>query len=482
MTEAGAVGGADQAGGRASPTDRYLAVATALARGDSATVDGLPHLASQISINELADALGVTRTALYRRWPTRNDLWVDLMKYVAFQNDFSKTDDDMPWAPPPESLEPVDLASPELLEVIRRQFNTSLDLVLNDITWVVRSAQLAYPEEGELAHARSQVEQRRLTTLAARIAIGLQRGRRRFRPAYTLYDLTAALWSLGDGLIVRAHWLPEIRDDPVIVDDGNGPLPWTLTGYAFRCMLFEMTEPIDPPGSSPLITADLSALKDLDTAPPAWTPAQCETLTRATDMLFDRLGTEAPTGHYTVLPHITIDRVARATGVSRRAVYDVWPTRDAMLIDLLQSLLDAESADLAERIGRSRAAAGTHPDLAALGQAILTPRSENVPCLEQATIAYLSESRRPEIRAILLEHHQRDVAAMVSLFATLPELDRSPIEAVTIDQLALIWLALEAGGRRLRRAVPGTPWVANPAAVFGSSAAAMLTHRPSATR
>lgn len=482
MSDHPTAGGAERPVERVSAADRYLAVATALARGDGAIVDGLPHLASQISVHDLADALGVSRTALYRRWPTRHDLWADLMRYAAFQADFARADDEMPWAPPPDSFDPVDLASPKLLEVIRTQYNNSLAEVRRDMTWVVRSAQLAYPETGELAHARSHVEQRRLTTLAARITIGLQRGRRRFHPPYTLFDLTAALWCIGDGLVVLAHWLPEVADSGVVVDDGNGPLPWTLTGYAFRCMMFSMTEPIDPPGSSPLVTADLSALRDLDAAAPAWTDAQRETLAAGTAMLFERLGSRQPAGHLSVLPHITIDRIARASGVSRRAVYDVWPTRDDLLLDVLEALLAAESADLAERIERSRAAAGPEPDLAALGHAILAPLQESTAGLEQAVLAYIPESRRPEVKAILLEHHRRDVAAVVSLFADLPVFARSPVEAVTIEQLAVLWLALEAGGRRMRRSIPGTPWLANPAAMFGSSAAALLTYRPSATR
>ena len=461
--------------------DRYLAVSTALARGDGATVDGLPHLASQVSVNGLAEALGVTRTALYRRWPTRHDLWVDLVRYAAFRADFSRREDDMPWAPPPETMDPIDISSPELLEVIRGQFNTSFQQASGDMAWVVRAAQLAYPEPAELAAARSIVEQRRITTLAARIAIGLQRARRRFRPSFTLTDLAAAVWCIGDGLLVMSHWHPSIRDASIVIDDGYGPRSWSLTGYAFRCMLFQLTEPIDPPGSTPLVTADLSALTELHAPEPQWTDAQRETLAVAMDLLLRRLVAPPADDHMSVLPQLTVDRIARATGVSRRAVYDVWSTRDALLLDVLTALLDAEAADLAERIERGRGAAGPEPDLAALARAILAPPPESAP-LDQATLAFVPESRRREVRDVLLAHHERSVATVKAMLAELPLFERSPLEAVTLDQLATLWLAMESGARRIRRAVPGTPWLANPTGVFGLSPTALLTYRPSATR
>lgn len=468
-------------GRRRSAFDRYLAVSTALARGDGATFDGLPHLASQVSVNQLADALGVTRTALYRRWPTRHDLWMDLVRYAAFRADFSRREEDMPWAPPPETMEPVDLASPELLEIIRGQFNTSFQQASGDMAWVVRAAQLAYPETPELAAARSIVEQRRITTLAARIAIGLQRGRRRFKPGFTLTDLAALVWCLGDGLLVLAHWHPDIRDASITIDDGWGPRPWTLTGYAFRSVLFTLTEPIDPPGSTPLVTADLSALTELHAPEPEWTDAQRETLAVAMELLLERLVSPPADDHLSVLPQITVDRIARATGVSRRAVYDVWSTRDALLLDVLTALLDAEAAELGERIERGRGAAGPAPNLAALAQAILAPPQESSP-LEQATLAFVPESRRAEVGEILLAHHERTVATLRSMLAELPVFERSPLEEVTLDQLAVMWLAIEAGARRMRRAMPGTCWLGNPGAVFGMGPAAMLTYRPSAWR
>src|SRR5690606_33421211 len=219
---------------------------------------------------------------------------------------------------------------------------------------------------------------------------------------------------IGDGLLVMSHWHPSIRDASIVIDDGYGPRSWSLTGYAFRCMLFQLTEPIDPPGSTPLVTADLSALTELHAPEPQWTDAQRETLAVAMDLLLQRLVAPPADEHLSVLPQLTVDRIARATGVSRRAVYDVWSTRDALLLDVLTALLEAEAADLAERIERGRGAAGPEPDLGALARAILAPAPESAP-LEQATLAFVPESRRPEVRGVLLAHHERSVATVKAM-------------------------------------------------------------------
>src|SRR5690606_33233639 len=109
------------------------------------------------------------------------------------------------------------------------------------------------------------------------------------------------------------------------------------------------------------------------------------------------------------------------------------------------------------------------------------PPPESAP-LAQATLAFVPESRRREVRDVLLAHHERSVATVKAMLAELPLFERSPLEAVTLDQLATLWLAMESGARRIRRAVPGTPWLANPTGVFGLSPTALLTYRPSATR
>jgi AcrR family transcriptional regulator len=181
-----------------APRERYLAIAAALARRGGLETEA--HLASQIRLADLADRLGVSRTALYRRWPTRHQFWIDLSKFLAYCNDFAQPEPALPWNRQLGTLdERGEFDHPEerpreTIDVVRTTMNGLQQFVLADPWIVVRAAQLAYAEMPELAHVRAKVEQGRLDLMTREIAERLHRNSLTTVPPLTVHDMSVAMW------------------------------------------------------------------------------------------------------------------------------------------------------------------------------------------------------------------------------------------------------------------------------------------------
>lgn len=448
---------------------RYLATAVEMARSGAGLAQPGDHLGALIRPGDLANRVGVSRTALYKAWPSRSDMWAALVDYLNYTGDFSRDDSSLPWAPPPATLDPIDLTAPEWRDTIRAQVDGTFQQTRDDPFWIVRAATLAYPEPAAVARFRRSVEAHRLATLARRIDIGLRRGHRTFPGPYRLEHWAEAAWAMLDGLITTAHWHPALGDETVVRDDGLGPRAWSLAGWAYRCVLYECT--VDSGTPTVVVEGD-----DTDAGvpdPPEWTRTQRAALAAGVEALIDAISSEHRDAALAILPHITIDRVARSAGVTRRAVYDVWPDRDQLLLDLLDELLTSEHGQWV-RLTEAAWGATTSPaaDPAAFAAGIAWYGKDDL-ALDLAISAYLPQSRQPDVRHLLSEHHHRKVAHVAR---ALSRLEPGPGPA-TPTQLAELIIALAGGLRRVRRVHGIRGWSGDIATSFAWTAAALCAHR-----
>lgn len=449
---------------------RYLSTAVGVARGEVGRPGGVDHLVGTISLADLAERVGVGRTALYKLWPSRGELWADLVAYANHGVDYRRTPAEMGLPPDPDEFLVIDLASAHWIEVIRGLTNGTVAAAAADPTWLLRAAVLAYPEEPGPAQSRRAIEAYRLGSLAARISIGVRGGQREFLEPFGIRHLAEAAWAVMDGVMVTSHWLSGLSTATIVADDGSGPLPWYLPAWAYRTTLFETTRvgrPIDR------FEPDVQYVDA-----PRWDARRLAVLAAGTETLLERFASEHRDAALTILPHLTIDRVARAAGASRRAVYNVWGGRDAMMLDVLDELLRTEYLRL-ERLTGAVWPPDAPPSLdpAMLATALRSSEGDD-PMLDSAITAYLPQSRHPDVRRLLVEHHQRSVDHIA---AHLARLDR-PLDAATRDRVAQTMIALLAGLQRVRRVHGPDGWSGDVGVTFGWTVAALCNHRPPGAR
>lgn len=423
---------------------RYLSAAVNLAQSEATRLGGLEHLASQVHPAELAARVGVGRTAVYKHWPSRTELWADLIEYTLRASDWNHVDDTLPLAKDPDSDSRIDLTSAEWLEVIRSQVNATWEEARKDRSWIVRAAALAYPEPPEIANVRRAVEMRRLGVIARRIALGASRGRRRFtNENFGLPEFATAMWAIVDGRSLAANLWPGDQITTVTYDDGAGPREWSLVAWAYRAMLFGTT--VDDPDAE-LMRHDPEPLDPALIRAPDWTPAQQQILAAGYEAIVTLFDDTNPDQELRVLPHITVERVARACRVSRQAVYAIWDGRDDLLVDVLWELLEQEHHRFLARLGDARRTGVARLD-GEQGREILASYRRDEPMLLAAVAAYLPQARRHDISDVL--QHWRQVA--VGALADHMDSQGVTVSGLTVAQAAELAIDLGAGMRRLGR-------------------------------
>lgn len=451
----------------------------------------VPYLAARVQLADVAAGVGRTRTSLYRQWETQHDFWVDLTLYLAYQDDLTQNADDMPWHAPAQALAGLRVAADEAVELVR-VFGNAGHRQLDDNPWfLVRAGLLGYPDVPGLAELRRQVEERRMELLARFADVVLASIGRAPEPPFTFADVATILWCAADAQRVRRHFLPD-HDELwwLRIDEGAGVQDWSLWAFMSRAVLFDLTRPAaaDPAGRP-----DPRPVSPIMDPFERWNPVQREALAVATDLLLAELltgpttagtpGDDAPDGRtgrdLGVLGHVTIARVATAAGVSRRAVYDVWPTRTEMLLDVLREEVAARRASMVAALSRSLRAAGDRVDVPTLVDAVIAAGSNDRPPAPDVVLAFVPAAADLRVRAIIDAGHDRYLAECAdSVERLMSSSGRRLRPGVGREHIALLWLNLIEGGRRLRRTNPAAlrPSLPGRPSALGAAALAVFEH------
>ncbi len=306
--------------GPASRT-RYLAAAASVAESEPAGEPAFGHLVSHVKLSDVAERLGLSRAALYKLWPTQHEFWVDLATHL-----LTEVEDD-PWIVRSTSgLAPAVESAPDPREATRTWFNGVQERLAGDPRLALRSASLAYQLPERVARRRTSLERRDRAAAARHVQRALDVAGRRPVPSLSVEDLTLAVTMLVDGSAMLSWTAPDlmVARAPTPLDD---PRSWSVLAFAVWCVLEELTEP-GARGASVRPAADPPSV-DEDWEHPGSTPARRRALHAGGQILFDLIAGEGPESakvddHSDVLGHVTMHRVARAAGVSRRHLYDVW--------------------------------------------------------------------------------------------------------------------------------------------------------------
>jgi AcrR family transcriptional regulator len=364
---------------------------------------GLPYIAAKVKLDEVADTLGLTRTALYRRWDTQHDFWADLSRYLVLEHDASERRDDLPWRAEPGP--PLDLRRfPQVLEAFRTSIGGIQADLHADLRILVRASLFAYDDLPGMAAERRATDRQRIRDLAGHLAAIVHGLGYRFTEPLDAFGAATALWCLADGLTVRSWRQPGLADATISVDDGDGPAPWSLLAYCGRALLMEATTRGRLAADAPDGTTGPELADGAHDRPSAeWSAGQLKALEAAAGLFHERVDPAQPTDHdheVSALGQITMASVARECGVSRRAVYNVWPSTDELRLDLLSALLSAErraiSLRLAPVIERDLA-----PELRAshvLSTLVRQPGAGQL-WVGHVRLAYLVDGRHPGVQA-----------------------------------------------------------------------------------
>jgi len=438
------------------PRSRYLRLAAKRALVIDPAAASFQLLALGIRLQTVASAMQRSRTSLYRLWATQEDFHTDLALYLVVQNDYRAPTAELPWR---RSLShqnvPTAVDLPDLLEFTRMVLEMVQDHILSDPWIAVRAATIGCGNPGELAPLRAAVEQQRLQDLTAILDDMLEAAGLVPVPSTRTSDLALGLWCLADGFATLARSLPRLKDEVVNVDDGDGPAPWRLFAYIARCLLVTTTVPGDPP-SAPR-TAPAARGVEAYAFGRAWVPLQLEALEVGARLFTDRFVASDDGGApqvLTGLPQINIANLAREAGVTRRPVYDIWPTSEDLRLDLLRSFLYAESSNLTRKLDRLTQSRTPITPQAALAALVREPNPQQLSPAEAAS-AFLLDVHRPRARMIL----ETGTAAMLKSVAEAvdrawPPPATSNHASGSIAPVAATVIALATGANRLLRTSP----------------------------
>lgn len=431
-----------------SPHRRYLDLAADLAAGAAHNVAIVPTVVGQVTLAEVAGALAVSRTSLYRAWPTQEDFWVDLTWYLVRPHDHVRRSDEAT-----ASLATPDGDAAAGLEAVRLAGNRLHEGVLDDVSLLVRAALLGQPDIPGIADLRRGEDESRLRLLTGRVDAILAGLRRTPVPGVTTADLAAVMWCIGDGLSTTNRYEPAVGETTVELDDGDGARPWTLYALALRGVLLGLTRPIGEAMTAPPRPAAAGATLDRSSM---WTPAQLEALDAATAIFVRRL-TEPHDGPVAVPNQVTVARVARLVGVSRQRVHELWPTNSALRHAVLTLVLERDRRDFLARFDRglTRASNQRQEVVAHVVESVVPLEDDRPPRLD-VRLAYLAQVSHAEIGNTFRSAYGRLAFETASRIQQVWDASGARFrDGVEPRHLAMLLTTGAFGAYRLRRANPG---------------------------
>lgn len=436
----------------ASTKEHYLGVAASMVVRHVADESAHVHLAGHIRLTEVADRLGVSRSSLYRLWPSQLDYWHDLVADTVATP--SPVIADLVAAPDEDEPEPpADLDA--LVRAVVEGVDEAVVRLTTDPTHLVRAGLAGYPPS-PLAPVAAAVERSERAAAADRLREMLAAVGRRPVPPLTTGDLVTAMGVFLDGAVLYGRSVPESLDHRVVLEaDGTA---WSLTGLAVRSLLVELTEegrPVERRGPA----RGEAARKPEDERPSPRSPLQAEAIRAGVELFVERTATPRPEDLEAALGHVSLARLARAAGVTRRHMYHLWSSQSEFLFDLLDRMVAEERADFVRRLDSSTVDAAAVGDrtrlLLVLIDELNAYRRSETPPRPAVRLAL-----QPHIRGEWIDRWKRAGMARtvainrqrVDLLAA--HLSMRPLAGVDADDVATIMVHAAAGSERLHRVDP----------------------------
>jgi AcrR family transcriptional regulator len=431
--------------------ERLLAVADQLALEDPLGEPAYGHLAGKVTLAEVASRIGCSRPTLYKRWLTQHDFRTELAARLVVPPDHWQHDSMRSLAAQ------LDDDHPDLFEACRRWSNEPVPPRLAT-RLRLRGAVTGFPLPVELARRRCEHERRDRALAASALEDLLRRVGRRPVGSLTVADLETNIAVLVDSATMIEQLLGPL---PPLVVDGDEGRAWSILGYGVRCLFTELTEPI-PRGAS---SATSSAERTLE-APVEERSRQAESSLREQALrtgeavFFERMEAGQIDDDPAALSHVTIDRLAHRAGISRRRLYDIWPSQKDLRLDVVRhQIVHASTAyvgdlDTAVRYLFVERPEPPSPTLAALAVCEAINRHRNVgttPLYPQfSLLAELNDPMLGELhRAAVLRSSKRQAELLQALVDLLDVTLRPGVGVAAVNRL----LVMAAGGSNRLHAI-----------------------------
>jgi AcrR family transcriptional regulator len=435
-------------GSRGSSTrDRYLNLARQLANGLAGTLPSRHFAVAHITIADVARAAGVSRSALYRLWPSQMDFWNDLVDFV-----LRHLEDD----PPPSRFTgaaanvdgPVDVSFEAVLDAAQ-------DALLSAPLPLLRAGALGYPQTPPIDANRERARRDLLTDLAQQIVDQLVVHHRRCIHGVTATDLAAVSVALGNGLAITGRMVPT-RDltlnSPASADRAA---PRSLLGALVGAVCRAFTVPNPAGNRAPEHSISRPSVMSADGNPASIEPVPSarrrQYLRIAASLALDT-GTHVE--YHRVLGHVSLDSLARAAKVTRRTLTNVWADQAQFRLDLFAHLLNRErqwvEAAIRSILRRDGTPIDSHDAFSAVGDRIHADLLAHAD--EVSFLAYAPVLDQREVSERALQEHDRHVDRCErQLRVLLVALDRRPVRGISLRHLAVALFTLADGTNRLVR-------------------------------
>ncbi|CAN5553359.1 hypothetical protein BH10ACT1_BH10ACT1_13180 [soil metagenome] len=433
-------------------------MAAELALGARAGTESLPFVAAHIQLGDVAAELGRSRTSLYKLWASQDLFQADLARFLILDHDYRTPAAELPWN---EIVLPA-LTSPpgltDVFETARCILNEAQVAVLED-PWIrVRAVMIGYGDAGALADVRQQVEERRQHDLADTLSGTFRLFGLRIAPPTDSHSLAVALWCLGDGFAILSRKLPRLSTATVDIDDGLGPRPWHLFSFMVRRLLEGALVGQEPSGGTEI---DGPHTAGAATPITAWTEPQRRVLAVGARLFVERLAPSDELGcttSVTGLASVTIAAVARRAKVSRRSVYDVWQSSEALRLDVLRALVRAEQSYVSGRLDKVIASVphtSRSASTAAITAVLRRPHLDRIDPGDAAN-TFLLDLANPDVAEIFAEGTERTLGATIRRIERLwPSNPHDTGFQAAAEVRAVALLSLARGSSRLLRTNPG---------------------------
>lgn len=281
--------------------------------------------AAHVRVQDVASAIGVGRTALYRLWETQEAFRKDLLLFAYAQtNQPVLTDDELGSWLADIGDRVIDPSSRAMRAVAARVSSGPWPVVISGLAGYLPSPRLA-----ELDRQLRDDDVHRTTILLARIGRGL--GRRPMAPA-TWTDLAELMDVLVCGTAISSLVAPWTTV-PDWQRDATGRPRSMLAAMAAE--VFDRLT-VDGPEDE---VAYERATAPRPMPAPRWTVAQRRALAAGVELLRRELS--GASVDLAAFETVTVARLARAAGVSRQTVYSRWRSDDDLRLDVLRRFADA---------------------------------------------------------------------------------------------------------------------------------------------
>lgn len=414
--------------------DRAVSLATTLG-AVTATASPFAH----VSLSAVAEAAGVTRSTLYRLWPSQHAFWDELVSYMMTAEADSSTSAPSPFA----DSGATSLAAASVHESVQ-------SLLLTDRHALMQIGVIGLPIE---SMSRDLVAKRRAERIAA-LSHELDRDLR-IRGAACIDGVevghvAVALTMIGTGLPITGRL---VRPDHLTFDSATFEGPSEAGRSLFGTLQEALRAALTTTSSAPPATQQVDDRADV-VPPRRPSGRRLDYLRIAAELALDP-DTDGP-GIGRALRYLTLDALARELGVTRRTLANIWPDQASFRLDLLAHLLRSERGDLVQALQGTRQALSGVADadpatvIHDLGDRIhhaLLQRRNDLSFLAFAPhfddIEVSGRMRR--------EHDQLLIAVRHSLGLLLRRIGTRPRPGVTPDHVAVAVMVVCDGANRLLR-------------------------------